>query len=55
MRIYICLFKERKKWKIARAASILRAYAFNTMNDQLVEIIDLLETKLWKEIYKDYQ
>jgi hypothetical protein len=55
MRIYICLFKERKKWKIARAASILRAYAFNTMNDQLAEIIDPLETKLWKEIYKDYQ
>ena len=55
MRIYICLFKERKKWKIARAASTLASYAFNTMDDKLAEIVEPLETKFWKEIYKDYQ
>ena len=55
IRIYICLFKEREKWKIARAASTLTAYAFRIMEDKLGDVVEPLQTRLWKEIYKDYQ
>lgn len=56
IRIYICLFKEREKWKIARAASVLKAHSFNTWAyHDLYEVLDPIETELWKEIYKDYQ
>jgi hypothetical protein len=53
--LYICLFKERNKWKYALAASILTDYAFANSDDKLFEVVEPLQTRLWKEIYKNYQ
>lgn len=51
-RMWICLVLKRKQARIARAASTLASYAWNTGNDELYELTMPLQERLWDEIYK---
>ena len=50
-RMWVCIVLKRKQARIARAASTLASYAWNTGNDELYEITYPLQEKLWDAIY----
>lgn len=49
-RIYICLFKKRKEWRRARAASTLLVWAWNNWRDEY-GFLEKLHDELWRNIY----